>query len=850
MAFARPNSRVVLHARDFSPAALATLAYLQERRFDIFVTASDPSVPLSQKDVSSSHDVESWSRAVRRWAGDGVDYIFNFEEDDAILAVPVERMSSQGTIVQIGNIYPKQLRPGQQFVSVGFERVFSGVYNVLEEALPTTPRQIMSRLSPSSLIFQADALELAHSKAALYKDMSILLDFETLPENMTVIKPGRAPGSSAFNPRASYVITGGIGGLGCNIARLLVESGARHVILTSRSGWKAFENGRMFREKKIIEYLRTLPGVTIDVVACDCLDEVKTKTLFSNLPNVAGIFYVAVRLNDSLFTNLTTREEWEKVYDVKVKGVHVLLDAVDPKKLDFLVLTSSMATVCGSPGQANYSAAQTEMEAMTSKIPNCISVTVPPLTDSGVFVRSMPTENARSAALDKYKDLGMTGYTMARHCVDAIWTLGIPAYNPLYISSIQWKKVMEMMPDYLQSSMRHLLVKESSEGAMSNGPKEQNILAAAAAVLSLEPDRVEENVPLSAYGLDSLTSVRLSGILKAYFSIEVTQLQLLSQTTSVARLHQLQEEQQIAAAAAAASASVSDSTPVEAEQIQTNVHEADLDKIVVRLNTATEGTPLFIMHGAGGGIVDLVKAAQKVHYPIFGVQDTPEAPITGTIHRLAEFYLSKIQEKQPHGPYRLAGLSFGTCLAQEIAQLLVKQGEVVESLVMLDGSPTLFSAAFQLYSMSRIHDGSIRNDVQEVVNDMVSSGTLDNSDDLGEQFADHFRRAEEGGSGPKWIARFCMAYIAHVLIGIRRGKEFLNAIGEAGGKLEVNWPSKRTVLVRALDGVRSQPYAARVSQYFDLDRYVDGVEKYDLPGTHFGILAPDSGLDAILDKLF
>ncbi|EEC00013.1 hypothetical protein MPER_00150, partial [Moniliophthora perniciosa FA553] len=118
------------------------------------------------------------------------------------------------------------------------------------------------------------------------------------------------------------------------------------------------------REKKLIDFLRQKPGVTIDLIAVDCLDAVKTRKLFAALPNVAGVFYVAVRLNDSLFLNLTTKEEWSKVYDVKVKGLHVLLDAVDPRKLDFLVLTSSMATVSGSPGQANYAAAQTEMEAI------------------------------------------------------------------------------------------------------------------------------------------------------------------------------------------------------------------------------------------------------------------------------------------------------------------------------------------------------------------------------------------------------------------------------------------------------------------------------------------------------
>ncbi|KAF9261006.1 polyketide synthase [Marasmius fiardii PR-910] len=844
---AKSGARVILHAGECSPAAMATFAYLQERNLDVFVTVSDlTSHQIAHKNVYASGNAQVWSQAARRWSSEGADYIFNFEEDVVVVEESVERLARRGTLIQIGDNYPSRINPGQRLKSVGFDRLFSGEENILEHALQTISRQVMTRISPSSLIFQADALKLAHTKAAKYRDMSILLDFETLPDDMTVYKPGRLRGTNAFDPRASYVVIGGVGGLGVNIARCLVDGGARHVVLTSRSGTKAFANGGLAKEKKIIKHLRERPGVTIDVVAVDCLDEAKTKTLFSNLPNIAGIFYVAVRLNDSLFLNLSTEEDWKKVYDVKVKGLRILLDAVDPKKLDFLVLTSSMATVSGSPGQVNYSAAQTEMEAMGANIPNCISVTVPPLTDGGVFVRSMPTGNARSAALDKYKDLGMTAIKCAMHCVDAIWTIGTPAYQPVYIPKTNWKRVMEIaVPDYHQAAMRHLLVKEASDGLASNGKVEQTILGACASVLSLEVDRVEDNIPLSTYGLDSLTSVRLSGILKTYFNVEVTQLQLLSQTMTVARLYQLQEEQKASAA--------SNTTKVEttSDQEQTNIHEADLDQTIVRLNAVTEGKPLFLMHGAGGGVVVLVKAAQKARYPVYGVQDTPEAPITGTLRRLSEFYLEKIREKQPQGPYRLGGFSFGTCLALDIAELLTAQGEVVEALVLLDGSPTLFKKpTFQAHAMNGIHDGSIRNDIIGIVNDMVSSGTLENSDDLGVQFEDHFQRAKEGGSGPKWIARFCTAYVSHVLMGCRRGKEILQAEAKAGGRLTGAWPARRTVLVRALDGVSAQPYAAGSSDYLDLDLYVMGVEKYDLPGTHFGILSPKSGLDAILDKLF
>jgi fatty acid synthase len=141
--------------------------------------------------------------------------------------------------------------------------------------------------------------------------------------------------------------------------------------------------------------LRETPGVTVDLAAVDCLDVSGTTKLFANLTHpVSGVFYIPVRLNDQLFTNLKTEEDWKMgeyyvfdilepflnfilVYDVKVKGLEVLLEVIDPKSLDFLVLASSMATVSGSPGQlptayhafSQYSLIMYEKVKLTTQLP-------------------------------------------------------------------------------------------------------------------------------------------------------------------------------------------------------------------------------------------------------------------------------------------------------------------------------------------------------------------------------------------------------------------------------------------------------------------------------------------------
>jgi fatty acid synthase, animal type len=202
----------------------------------------------------------------------------------------------------------------------------------------------------------------------------------------------------------------------------------------------------------------------------------------------------------------------------------------------------------------------------------------------------------------------------------------------------------------------------------------------------------------------------------------------------------MQEEQHLASEKTQVLTSFNVSEDADAAADQAAL-ESDMDKTVVRLNTVTEGRPLFILHGAGGGVLVMRKVAQKINYPVYGIQDTPEAPITGTLDRLAGFYLSKIKEKQPKGPYFIGGFSFGehiafvvfllemwnfltfvgcyyvfvgTALAVKIAQILLKtEGEKVEMLIMLDGAPTLFHReTFREYTKRGIREGNLRDDVR------------------------------------------------------------------------------------------------------------------------------------------
>ena len=73
----------------------------------------------------------------------------------------------------------------------------------------------------------------------------------------------------------------------------------------------------------------------------------------------------------------------------------------------------------------------------------------------------------------------------------------------------------------------------------------------------------------------------------------------------------------------------------------------------------------------------------------------PDAPL-GSIPALASFYLDCIRQVQPAGPYRIAGYSFGACVAFEMCSQLQSQKLAVECLFLFDGSHSYVAAYTQV----------------------------------------------------------------------------------------------------------------------------------------------------------
>ncbi len=165
--------------------------------------------------------------------------------------------------------------------------------------------------------------------------------------------------SLRFNSSASYLLTGGKGGLGLLLARWMVERGARHLILAGRS--KPTHEAR-----EVIRDLQNA-GAKVYQPELDVSSPSAVAGLFrefgSSMPRLRGIIHAAGVLDDGVFMQLTWNR-FKTLFGPKVYGAWNLHQLSQDMDLDFFVMFSSIASVLGSPGQANHAAANAFMDSL------------------------------------------------------------------------------------------------------------------------------------------------------------------------------------------------------------------------------------------------------------------------------------------------------------------------------------------------------------------------------------------------------------------------------------------------------------------------------------------------------
>ncbi|KAK8087715.1 polyketide synthase [Apiospora hydei] len=348
---------------------------------------------------------------------------------------------------------------------------------------------------------------------------------------------------------ATYLIIGGLGGLGRSLALHMSDCGAKNIAVLSRTGSSDPKAAplRLELEKR---------GARVVFHGCDVADadqlESSLAKIAAELPPIAGCIHSAMLLRDGVFENMS-HTDFRDSLRPKVHGswnLHRLL----PRDLDFFILLSSISGVTGNPGQANYAAGNAFMDQLAAFRRSwglaATSLDLGLLLDVGFVAERDGVSN-----LKKWESVGLRDAEF-RHLVTAATRGSIPAPGddgaggrkgetyalpaqvvcglatgghvaahslpePFYFTDPRFAQPVQAElasssqstngpagADDAKKALRQSLGSSTSL-AHAAGVVGEALQARLAAVMDSEPGNIDLRRPLHAYGVDSLMAVEM-----------------------------------------------------------------------------------------------------------------------------------------------------------------------------------------------------------------------------------------------------------------------------------------------------------------------------------------------------
>ena len=363
-----------------------------------------------------------------------------------------------------------------------------------------------------------------------------------LPRNK-VLPPARQ-NNLLPRPDGTYLITGGLGALGLEVANFLVEKSARRLVLVSRRAlpprreWKHV-SGPLAETIQSIEHLES-QGASVHVVSVDIAAETAGKDLEAeldrlSLPPVLGVVHAAGVLEDQLIHE-STLDSFHRVLAPKISGALALHDLFPPRTLDFLLLFSSCGQLFGFPGQGSYASGNAFLDTLATQRraqgDNAVAIQWTSWRGLGMAASTefINAELESKGITDVTRDEAFRAWThIARHDIDHGVVLRSQAFDhdePLPVPILN-DIAVRRRPEAQSSNAEAGGQGGDAGGILQSGPQLKEYLGKAisecvAKIMQLgSADDVDTKTALSDLGLDSVMTVGLRRMLQQSLKVKV-----------------------------------------------------------------------------------------------------------------------------------------------------------------------------------------------------------------------------------------------------------------------------------------------------------------------------------------
>ena len=356
----RRGERLLIHAAA-GGVGQAAVQLARRAGVEIFATAGTPKKreylkSLGIRHVMHSRSVDFAGEIMRITGGEGVDLVLN-SLTGAAIPKGIELLREDGRFLEIGKAEiweenrVRAVNPKAAYYAIDLAKII--------ETDPATLRRMFVRLTveiadgalkpPPISIFAFD------DGASAFRCMSQARHIGKI----VLAQDGEAGGPTSIRSDATYLITGGLTGLGLLTAEWLVARGARHLALIGRRSASA-EAAKTLRRLEAV-------GAEIRTMQCDVSVEEQVTSVFREVEHsmapLRGVVHAAGTLDDGVLL----QQNWERFRRVmapKIEGAWHLHQLTQDLPLDFCVLYSSISALVGAPGQANHAAANAFMDAL------------------------------------------------------------------------------------------------------------------------------------------------------------------------------------------------------------------------------------------------------------------------------------------------------------------------------------------------------------------------------------------------------------------------------------------------------------------------------------------------------
>ncbi|XP_074598058.1 fatty acid synthase-like [Brevipalpus obovatus] len=653
---------------------------------------------LTEANIGNSRDTSFEEMILRETDGRGVDIVLNSLSDDKLQA-SLRCLAPGGRFLEIGKYDGFK----NSLVDLGFlgnGRSFHGVmldsfFNPAPEEMATVAVQkkqlekLLHELLKKRLIkplfikvFDMGEAERAFRYMAAGKHMGkvvIKIRNQEDAQNLILVP---ALKTVTFHSDRVYIIVGGFGGLGLEVALWMAFNGAKNIVINSRSGPKTSYH------RYCLERLAE-KNVNSVISTHDLTTEKGTRELFNSLSlPVGGIFNSALVLSDAIFKD-QTEETFTKVCLSKI-NITNNLDKISREMcplLDYFVVFSSVASARGNFGQSNYGMANSFMESLCERRRkdglHGLAIQWGFIGDVG-FVVEMLGSDVQSIRGTQAQRLHSVLATLER-------ILNYPSSTVLSVVRSEGKK-LESSGDIIKSICHILGIKD---------------------IYALDPQ-----ITLGELGMDSLMAIEVQQTMDRNFNVSITP----------------KEVRQMKICELIALSKKMDSNEV----IQSKLKRIDLN-LSEELQLLPE-EPTKILNNCTGELMFALPPIQG-HYRAFsGLLERLEQPVIGlnwtydlshltTLEDVAKVMVDRIMNLTSSSEISLIGYSYGGVLAREIARQFEerKSGPKVTRLVLLDSDPTSIKESIIVSSGYDLSSRSVDIEEREFIRASMKPFQIENS---------------------------------------------------------------------------------------------------------------------------